>query len=99
MVVPAPAGAWTARLRQEACGDGWFVTIVFTVIEVAAGTAAPARDVVRISESDLARRPVALMWLGPQHLSVHVPAALGASLRPFEVPGLALTFSTEAGRP
>jgi hypothetical protein len=97
--VAAPNGNALANWRQEACGDGWFVTVVFTVVEVTSGQAATRRDVVRVSESDLARGPMVLSWLGPQHLSVHVPAALGVTLRPFEVPGLKLTVSTEAGRP
>ena len=97
--VAAPEGRALANWRQEACGDGWFVTVVFTVIEVTSGDAATKSDVVRVSESDLARAPLALAWVGPQHLSVRVPAALGVSLRPFEVPGLVLTVSTEAWRP
>ncbi|MCX7376787.1 MAG: hypothetical protein NTY94_08610 [Alphaproteobacteria bacterium] len=96
--VAAPNGSAQANWRNEACGDGWFVTVIFTVVEVAAGEAAIARDVVRVSETDLARRPVAIAWLGPQHLSVHVPAALGVNVRPFEVPGLTVSLSTEAGR-
>ena len=92
-------GTMQANWRQEACGDGGFVTVVFTVVEVTAGDPARVYGVARISESDLARGPVVLSWLGPQHLSVHVPAALGVTLRPFEVPGLKLTVSTEAGRP
>lgn len=99
MPVAPVNGTMQANWRQEACGDGGFVTVVFTVVEVSAGEPAQVRDVMRVSESDLARGPVALSWLGPQHLSVHVPAALGVTLRPFEVPGLALTVSTEAGRP
>lgn len=96
--VAAPSGAWSAKLRQEVCSDGFFVTMLFTVVEIDRGNGAPVRDVVRVSESDLARRPVAIAWLGPQQLSVHVPAALGVDMRPFEVPGLALSLSTEAGR-
>lgn len=97
--VAAPNGRALASWRQEACGDGWFVTVVFTVIEVTSGEAATRHDVVRVSESDLARAPVTLAWAGPLHLSVRVPAALGVSLQPFEVPGLVLTVSTEAWRP
>lgn len=97
--VAAPNGRALAHWRQEACGDGWFVTVVFTVIEVTSGEAAIRRDVVRVSESDLARAAVALAWVGPLHLSVRVPAGLGVSLWPFEVPGLMLTVSNEAWRP
>lgn len=58
--VAAPSGAWSARLRQEVCSDGFFVTMLFTVVEIDRGGGAPVRDVVRVSESDLARRPVAI---------------------------------------
>ena len=82
--VAAPNGSAQANWRNEACGDGWFVTVIFTVVEVTAGEAAIARDVVRVSETDLARRPVAT------GLSLSLASfALGTAALAFSAPGSA----------
>ncbi len=87
-----PAGPWVARLRREACGDGWFITVVFTVVEVARQPGAPWAEVARVSETDL--DDVAAEWPQPAVLAVRVHRPKYVELKPHTAPGLTIRVTT-----
>jgi hypothetical protein len=83
-----PAGPWVARLRREACGDGWFVTVVFTVVEVAAPRGAPWAEVARVAETDL--DDVTAQWPEPAVLALRVDRRRHVELKPYAAPDVAI---------
>ena len=83
-----PAGPRVARLRREACGDGWFITVVFTVVEVAPQPGAPWAEVARVSETDL--DDVAAEWPQPAVLALQVLRQKHVELKPYAAPGLTI---------
>ena len=95
----APESGWSARVRQEACGDGGFVTIVFSAVEVATAIATGWRDVVRVAETDGAQAVLAVEWVATKTLTVRVHVPRWTQLRPSEVPGLMLRVTTDAAKP
>jgi hypothetical protein len=90
--VADPASPWVARLTREACGDGWFTTVVFTVVEVAPHRGTAWAEVVRVSQTD--RLDVAADWPAPGLLEVRVPGPKAVDLLPFAAPGLAIRVTT-----
>ena len=97
-VMVAPDSGWSARVRQEACGDGFFVTIVFTAVEVATDGGTGWRDIVRVAETDDVQPALAVQWEGARTLAVRVHAPRWTQLRPSEVPGLLLRVTTDAAK-
>ena len=94
--IVAPESGWSARVREEACGDGFFVTVVFSAVEVSTDRGAGWRDIVRVAETDTAQRALTVGWDGARTLAVRVHAPLWTQLRPTEVPGLRLSVTTNA---
>lgn len=87
-----PAGPWVARLRREACGDGWFITVVFTVVEVATQPGAPWAEVARVSRTHL--DDVAGDWPQPALLALQVLRQKHVELKPYAAPGLTIRVTT-----
>ena len=94
--IVAPESGWSARVREEACGDGFFVTVVFSAVEVSTTRGAGWRDIVRVAETDTVQQALTVGWDGARTLLVRVHAPLGTQLRPNEVPGLRLKVTTDA---
>ena len=92
--VADPAGPWVARLRREACGDGWFITVVSTVVEVASQPGASWAEVARLSRTHL--DDVAADWLQPAVLEVQVQVLRQrhVELKPYGAPGLTIRVTT-----
>lgn len=97
--IVAPDSGWSARVRDEACGDGFFVTIIYSVVEVTTGGGTGWRDVVRVAETYDAHPAVAVEWEGARTLLVRVNGPRWTQLRPTEVSGLVLRATTDAAKP
>jgi hypothetical protein len=70
--VVSPDGALWAAAHEEACGDGLFQTIVYTVVTVGGPDGAAPEEVLRVGETDGPGEAVALSWRAARALTVRL---------------------------
>jgi hypothetical protein len=97
-VVTAPEGGLWAQARQEACGDGGFVTIVYTVVTLGGDDGAQPEDVLWVAETDTLDQPVSLAWTGAGTLSVRLEAGRGLTLHELRRQGVAVELLVPPAR-